>query len=192
MPELSPNAQGIRWEFSFESNEFERQQAVRAFGSERKSGGLRRLMVPLIAWSMYIAVLLAIFWAVSWVSVLFHHVLRPYVSPDLLTVSSFLMPAILASLILVWIRSVFSRRADFKRSVPIQGLVRIYEDGEVSFLSAGTTVRRAIERVVLSDAFVFLCIEEGKRFVFVPRTMVASDEAAAIVEFVSRRIAGRT
>jgi hypothetical protein len=192
MAELSPNTQVIRWEFSFESNEFERHQAVRAFGSEGKSGGLRRWMVPLIAWSMYVAVLLAIFWAASWVSVLFHYVLHPYVSPDLLTVGPYLMPAILAVLILVWTRSFFSRRAYSKRSVPIQGLVRIHEDGEVSFLSAGTTVRRAIERVVLSDAFVFLCIEEGKRFVFVPRTMVASDEAAAIAEFVSRRIAART
>jgi hypothetical protein len=190
--ELSPNAQVIRWEFIFVSNEFELQQAVRAFGSERKSGGLRRLMVPFVAWPMFIAVLLAIFWAASWVSALFVHVLRPYLSPDLLTVSSFLIPASLASLFFVWLRSVFSRRADLKQSIPIQGLVRIYEDGEVSFLSAGTTIRRAIERVVLSDAFVFLCIEEGKRFVFVPRTMVGSDEAAEIAEFVSRRIAART
>lgn len=146
------------------------------------------MVVPLVGWPIFIAMLLILFLISGWVTALFDHLARPYLNRDVLAIGSILTFALLPCLFLGWMRLVFSRKSEEKRSMPIQGLVRIHENGDVSFLSEGTTVRRAIERVFSSDAFLFMSIEEGRRFVFVPRARVGRDDPAAIAAFVSSRL----
>lgn len=190
--EFPQDVQDILWEFKFDSNEFDRQQAVRAYWYVGKLGWLKWLVVRLAGWTMFIAILLMLLWVSAWVSTLFDWLLGPHLSPDVTMIGSTLIVAVLPVLSFLGIRFVLSRRSKQKRVNSVQVVVRIHGNGDVSLLSEGTIVRRTIERLYLGDAFVFMRIDEGKRFVFVPRAMVGRDEAAAVAEFVSRRIATST
>ena len=174
--ELPSNADGVRWEFNYESNALERETAEESFRKIRSQPDRARQVGRLMAWPVIIFALILIIWLSTFVTKTFEVAFGAYLGSDALGLLSM---AILAGTYLTIVRAIlnyFAKRTERQKSQLITGKVLVLSDGNVRFLENNVDATRKIERVDEDDQFVFITIENGERFVYLPKRIVQSHQ----------------
>lgn len=162
------------WEFTFQTNDKRLKDALSSF-RDLRYGRSRRWILMGIAWLILIAVIFLVIWASASIVVMLEYLVQDIISAEAVSV---LAPMAMGALYLLIVRSIGGYFRKKKRDNEIGNVVdsvRIFDTRVVEFSDKDSTKERKIERVSFSRDYLFLTIDGGRRFVFVPREVVAVD-----------------
>lgn len=179
------NVENLRWEFRYESNEFERRDAQAVFRGKRVPARPYKALVGLIGWLLVIAIFLLILWVAALIAAFFEGQLLGGLNKDVGMLFNALIIVAVYGIVLWGIRASLSRRANLDKKKSLQGIVRIFGDHEVSFFDKDSMKKRKIENIYFSDRYVLLVIENGKRFIYLPMRVVDSSQLEALAKFAA-------
>ncbi|MER8881501.1 hypothetical protein [Mesorhizobium sp. M0816] len=181
-----PNLEGMfpLWEYTFQTNDTQLKRAARSF-SDLRYGRSRRWILTGLAWLILIAAILLIIWTSALAVALLEYLAKGVVSSETIYV---LAPIAMGAIYIITARSFLvplKRKANNKKLGNIAESVKIFDGYIIQFLDESSIKNRKIERMHLSNDYLFFVIDDGTRFVFVPRDVVTADALAKIIIWVA-------
>ncbi|MES0155508.1 hypothetical protein NKJ81_18110 [Mesorhizobium sp. M0018] len=162
------------WEYTFQTNDTQLKRAARSF-SDLRYGRSRRWILTGLAWLILIASVLLIIWTSALAVALLEYLSKGVVSSETIYV---LTPIAMGTIYIIVARSFFGffkRKVNNKKIGNITEPVKIFDGYIIQFLDENSIKNRRIERVQLSNDYLFFLIDNGTRFVFIPRDVVPAD-----------------
>jgi hypothetical protein len=173
----------VRWAFRYESNELEREDAEEHF-RQMQPRNRRYKFARAVGWILGIVIILALLWAAAWVGQISKAAFVGLVTQDAIWLVSVVSTVSVYFLLFFFVGRHFRRKQNLKSQIKIEGFVQIFESREVSFVDAGITLKKKIEKVRFDKRYIFMSIEDGKRFVYLPRRVVNPEQFGALVSFI--------
>ncbi|MER9873243.1 hypothetical protein [Mesorhizobium sp. M0195] len=162
------------WEYTFQTNDTQLKRAARSF-SDLRYGRSRRWILTGLAWLILIAAVLLIVWTSALAVALLEYLSKGVVSSETIYV---LAQIAMGTIYLIVARSFFGflkRENNNKKIGDTTESVKIFDGHIIQFFDGSSTKNRKIERVQLSNDYLFFLVDKGTRFVFIPRDVVPAD-----------------
>ncbi|TPJ36331.1 hypothetical protein [Mesorhizobium sp. B2-8-3] len=162
------------WEYTFQTNDKQRKHAIRSF-SVLRHGRLWRSTMIGVAWAILIIVLIVIIWLCAAAVAGLEYIAQDFISTEAVFVMA---PMAVGALYLLVSRSItgyFKRKLKNKEIGESTASVKIFGGYLAQFSDNGSTETRNIERVFFSNDYLFFLIDQGTRFIYIPRDLVAAD-----------------